>query len=105
MVIFGIRIGPIQIGRRMAAAAQSVSASVSQPARPLGELLRLPAVLPAFIAAVLAQGVMAALMSVTGLIMIGHGHDVAAVPIVMSAHFLGMFGLVLVAGQLVDRLA
>jgi MFS family permease len=42
-------------------------------------------------------------MGVVGLILVGHGHDLAAVSIVLSAHFLGMFGLVLVVGQVVDR--
>jgi len=104
IVTFGIRIDPIEIGRRVAARDQAAGGASVEPARALRELIRLPSVLPSLIAAVLSQAVMAAFMSVTGLIMVGHGHDVVAVTLVMSAHFLGMFGLVLVAGQLVDRL-
>ncbi|PIR82661.1 hypothetical protein COU20_01300 [Candidatus Kaiserbacteria bacterium CG10_big_fil_rev_8_21_14_0_10_59_10] len=104
VITFGIRIDPIEVGRRIALRAQTVGATGAEPARKLRELIALPTVLPAMIAAVLSQAVMAAFMSITGLIMVGHGHDAVAVTIVMSAHFLGMFGLVLVAGQLVDRL-
>ncbi|HZJ09154.1 MAG TPA: MFS transporter [Trueperaceae bacterium] len=103
VVTFGIRIDPIRISRRMATEGQAASVS-GEPPRSLLQLIRLPSVLPALIAAVVSQGVMAALMSVTGLIMVGHGHELSAVALVMSSHFLGMFGLVLVAGQLVDRL-
>lgn len=104
VVTFGIRIDPIRISRRLAAQAQTTTVAEGPAARTLVELVRLPNVLPALIAAVVSQGVMAALMSVTGLIMVGHGHEVSAITLVMSAHFLGMFGLVLVAGVLVDRL-
>jgi len=55
-------------------------------------------------AAIIAQAVMSGLMTVIGLVMIERGHDFGAVAVTMSAHFIGMFGLVLVAGQLVDWL-
>jgi hypothetical protein len=32
-------------------------------------------------------------MGVIGLILVRHGHDLAAVSVTLSAHFLGMFGL------------
>ena len=104
VVTFAIRIDPIHISRMMASGGPATSASPAPAGRSLAQLVQLPSVLPALIAAVLSQGVMAALMSVTGLIMVDHGHGVSAVTLVMSAHFLGMFGLALVAGQLVDRL-
>lgn len=104
IVTFGIRIDPINISRRLASGGQTVNDPREQPSRPFRKLIRLPSVLPALAAAVVAQGVMTGLMSITGLIMVGHGHELSAVALVMSAHFLGMFGLVLVAGQVVDRL-
>lgn len=103
-VTFAIRIDPVHIGRRLAAGGQNAQGPDGLPARPLLQLLQLPLVLPALTAGVVAQGVMAALMSVTGLIMVGNGHELPSIALVMSAHFLGMYGLVLVVGQLVDRL-
>lgn len=104
VITFGIRVDPIRIGRRLATRGQGAGVPQQRAGRSLLSLVRIPSVLPALIAAVVSQGVMAALMSVTGLIMVGHGHELSAVALVMSSHFLGMFGLVLVAGQLVDRL-
>jgi MFS family permease len=43
------------------------------------------------------------MMTLAALVMLDHGHDLAAVSIAISAHFLGMFALVLVVGRIVDR--
>jgi MFS family permease len=95
-----IRVDPIRFARRSRPADEGPAGS----ARRVVELLRLPAVRAALVAAVLAQGVMSTMMSIVGVSLVDHGHDLAAVAISMSAHFLGMFGLVLVVGRLVDRL-
>jgi MFS family permease len=55
-------------------------------------------------AAVVAQAIMSGLMTVIGLEMVHRGHDFGAVALTMSVHFIGMFGLVLVAGHVVDWL-
>ena len=46
---------------------------------------------------------MASVMNLTGYIVVGHHHEQADVFTVISLHIVGMFGLVLVVGALVDR--
>jgi MFS family permease len=74
-----------------------------EPAAPLGVILRRPGVPAAVIAAVASLAVMASVMNLTGYIVVGHDHEQADVFTVISLHIVGMFGLVLVVGQLVDR--
>ena len=102
VVTFGIRVDPMQIARRMAAGP--LDGGPREPPRPLRQIVRSPAVVPAMASAIVSQAVMAAFMSVVGLIMVENGHDLRVVALSMGAHFVGMFGLVLVAGQLVDWL-
>jgi len=102
LATFAIRVDPIPIARGMTSA--NAAPTVQAPGRSISALLRVPRVGPALIAAVLSQGVMSSLMSITGLIMVDAGHTIGSITVVMSAHFFGMFGLVLVAGQLVDRI-
>jgi MFS family permease len=73
------------------------------PAAPLGQILRRPGVPAAVVAAVASLAVMASVMNLTGYIVVGHDHEQADVFTVISLHIVGMFGLVLVVGQLVDR--
>ena len=49
----------------------------------------------AVVSGVLAQTVMTSMMSTIALVMHDHGHDWPTVAVSLSAHFLGMFGLVL----------
>lgn len=99
-VTFAMRIDPIRFARR----AEHADGGVAPPARQLVEMLHLPVVRAALVAAVLAQGVMSTMMSIVGVALVDHGHSLAAVSVSMSSHFLGMFGLVVVVGRLVDRL-
>ncbi len=71
---------------------------------PLGELLRRPTVLAAVIALVVGQIVMVLIMTMTPLHMTEHGHGLAAVGLVISAHTFGMFALSPISGRLTDRL-
>ena len=73
------------------------------PAAPLGEILRRPGVPSAVIAALASFTVMVGVMNLTGYIMVGHGHDQADVFTVISLHIVGMYALVLVIGELIDR--
>lgn len=95
-----MRVDPIDIAR----ALRPPGAAAAVPARPLRALMGLPGVPATLVAAVATQAVMTMMMSLIGLVLVGHGHDLASVSISLSVHFLGMFGLVLVAGQVVDRL-
>jgi MFS family permease len=74
-----------------------------QIAARLGELLRRPSVLAAIVALVTGQVVMVLIMTMTPLHMTDHGHDLAAVGVVISGHTFGMFALSPLSGRLTDR--
>jgi MFS family permease len=68
--------------------------------RPLSELLREPAVAVALTALIAGQVTMVVIMTMTPLHMAEHGHDLASVGFVISAHTFGMFALAPVSGRL-----
>jgi MFS family permease len=71
--------------------------------RALMSILRRPHV-PAVVIALLAgQAVMVLIMTMTPLHMADHGHDLAAVGLVISGHILGMYALSPISGRLTDR--
>ncbi|MBI3750195.1 MAG: MFS transporter [Chloroflexi bacterium] len=71
---------------------------------PLREVFRRPAVLGAVVALIAGQGTMVLVMTMTPLHMRQHGHDLAAVGLVLSAHTFGMFALSPISGRLTGRL-
>jgi MFS family permease len=73
------------------------------PAAPLTSVLRRPSVVAAIVALVAGQFVMVLIMTMTPLHMTDHGHDLAAVGIVISGHTFGMFALAPISGRLTDR--
>ena len=70
----------------------------------LAGILRRPAVVAALVALVVSQLVMTLIMTMTPLHMTEHGHDLAAVGMVLSGHTLGMYAFSPVSGWLTDRL-
>jgi MFS family permease len=71
---------------------------------PIRALVRRPSVLVALVSLVAVQVTMVLVMTMTPLHMTAHGHDLAAVGLVISAHTLGMFALSPLSGHLTDRL-
>ena len=69
----------------------------------LGALLRHPAVLVALVTLVAGQVVMVLIMTMTPLHLSDHGHGLATVGLVLSAHTFGMFALSPITGRLTDR--
>lgn len=69
----------------------------------MATLLARPNVPVAMVALVAGQVVMVLIMTMTPLHMADHGHDLAAVGIVISGHTFGMFGLSPISGRLSDR--
>jgi MFS family permease len=67
------------------------------------EIMRQPAAWLALTAMVIGQMVMVLIMSVTSLHMHHHNHGLDDVSLVIMAHTLGMFGLSIVNGTLIDR--
>jgi MFS family permease len=72
---------------------------------PIGELLRHPGVVPALVAGQASFGVMVAVMTLTGSVVVDHFHqEQHDVFLIIAAHFVGMYALVIVVGDLVDRI-
>jgi len=83
--------------------ASSRAAADAAPADDLRVILRRPIVISALVALVIGQAVMTLIMTMTPLHMATHGHDLAAVGVVISAHTLGMFALAPISGRVTDR--
>lgn len=77
----------------------------ARPAAPLRELLGRPGVLPALLAAQASFAVMVGVMTLTGAVVVDHQHHEAhhVFPII-AAHVVGMYGLVIVVGDIIDRI-
>jgi MFS family permease len=77
----------------------------SEPERaaPLREILRRPGVPTALVAALVSFAGMVSVMNLTGYIVVDHGHHQTDVFTVISLHIVGMYALVLVIGEVVDR--
>jgi MFS family permease len=86
-------------------ADDSARTSTDAPGEPISieQLLRRPTVLAAIVALVAGQVVMVLIMTMTPLHMTHHGHDLAAVGLVISGHTFGMFALSPLSGRLSDR--
>jgi len=89
--------------------AERISASGPEPAptgaAPLREIVRRPGVIPAMLAAVASFGVMVSVMNLTGYVVVDHHHHAqSSVFLIVGAHVLGMYALVLVIGNLIDRI-
>jgi MFS family permease len=70
---------------------------------PLREIVRRPGVPAALVAVVASFAVMASVMNLAGYVAVGRGHHQGDVFTMISVHIVGMFGLVLVVGDLIDR--
>jgi MFS family permease len=74
-------------------------------AAPLRELIRRPGVIPAMLAALTSMAVMVSVMNLTGYVVVEHHHHPQhSVFLIVGAHVFGMYALVLVMGQLIDKI-
>jgi MFS family permease len=91
--------------RRIAALISPDDGHDDSPAASLGDLLRRPGVIPALLAAQASFAVMVALMTLTGAVVVDHhGHAGHNVFPIVAAHVVGMYALVLVVGDVIDRI-
>ncbi len=97
-ISFGVRPDPKTIS------AAYPSAAADAPAAPVAEILRRPGVATAMVGAVASFAVMVGVMNLAGYVAVGHGHAHGDVFTIISAHIVGMYGLVLFTGDIVDRL-
>jgi MFS family permease len=98
-ISLGVRPDPKTISARYGAAAGSES-----PAEPLRAILRRPGVATAMAAAVSSFAVMVGVMNLAGYVAVGHHHAQGSIFTIISLHIVGMYGLVLVIGDVVERL-
>jgi MFS family permease len=93
-----VRPDPRDISRRYRTADE-----LALPAAPVREILRRPGVAPAVVAVVASFAVMASVMNLAGYVAVGRGHHEGDVFTMISVHILGMYGLVLIVGDVLDR--
>jgi MFS family permease len=85
------------------AASYPAERNDSGTAAPLRVILKRPGVVPAIVAVVASFSVMASVMNLSGYVAVGRGHHEGDVFTMISVHIVGMYGLVLVVGGLIDR--
>lgn len=107
-IVLTVRPDPKRIAELLAQAGDAPRpepgpAMITAPTTPIRELLRRPGVVPALVAAQASFAVMVALMTLTGAVVVDHHHHSAdnVFPII-GAHVIGMFGLIIVVGDIVD---
>jgi MFS family permease len=99
VVSFGVRGDPKELSRVYATDAPSDAA-----AAPLRQILHRPGVVAAMVGAVGSFGLMAGVMNLAGYVAVGHGHAHGDIFTIISIHIVGMYGLVLVIGDAIDRI-
>jgi predicted MFS family arabinose efflux permease len=99
LVSLGIRHDPKELSKAYATVAQQEAG-----AAPLREILRRPGVPTALGGAVASFAVMVGVMNLAGYVAVGHHHKHGDIFTVISFHIVGMYGLVLVVGDLVERI-
>jgi len=107
LLVLMVRPDPKTIAEAIAARGLTEGAKpehVDLTPQPLSVVLRRPGVLPALVAAVASVSVMATVMLLMGSVLVDRGHDQASIFPVIGAHMIGMFGLILFVGELVDRI-
>jgi MFS family permease len=102
LLAVGVRPDPKRIAALLAHEPQRAQTA---PPTALHALLRRPGVVPALVAAQASFAVMVAVMTLTGAIVVDHHHHAAEnVFVIIGAHVIGMFGLIVVVGDVVDRI-
>jgi MFS family permease len=91
--------------KRIAELLHTHTAAESAPAAPLREIVRRPGAIPALLAGQASFAVMVGVMTLTGVVVTEHQHHAGtAVFPIIGAHVMGMYALVLVIGELIDRI-
>ena len=99
LISFGVRPDPKELSQ-----AQAAPGEPEAPAAPLREILRRPGVATAMVAAVGSFAVMVGVMNLAGYVAVGHHHAQGSIFTIISLHIVGMYGLVLIAGDVIDRI-
>jgi len=103
---FLLRPEPRELAHRLGLAAVAAAPVTPAPvavARTIGQMLRERRIALSIGSLVAAQWAMVLVMAITPLHMHTHQHAVPVISFVISAHFVGMFGLSFLSGWLADR--
>ncbi|HEX2104624.1 MAG TPA: MFS transporter [Solirubrobacteraceae bacterium] len=107
-LVLAVRPDPRRIAALLARAARGGEHgddTAPPPAAPLRELLRRPGVIPALLAAQASFAVMVGVMTLTGAVVVDHfDHPAQHVFPIIGAHVVGMYALVIVVGDVIDRI-
>jgi MFS family permease len=101
VIALSVRPDPKKIGEALGFGAEGETETGE--AAPLATILRRPGVQPALVAAVASFSVMVSVMTLSGYIVVGHGHNTGDTFWVISVHIVGMYGLVLFVGDVIDK--
>jgi len=101
LITLAVRPDPKEMG---AAHHVEGSSQPDVPAENLRRVLRRPGVATAVIAGVSSFAVMVGVMNLSGYVAVGHGHAHGDVFTIISLHIVGMYGLILIVGDLVERI-
>ena len=100
LLVASVRPDPSRIARLIGSAEGTPDPG---KAAPLREILTRPGVLPSLVAALASFAVMVGIMTLTGVVVVEQGHEARVVFPIIGAHVIGMYGLVIVVGGLIDR--
>jgi MFS family permease len=101
VLVASVRPDPQRIARLIGSADRRI---YERQAAPLREILHRPGVLPALVAALASFAVMVGIMTLTGVVVVERGHAAEVVFPIIGAHVIGMYALVIVIGDLIDRI-
>jgi len=100
LLVLAVRPDPSRIARIIGA---SEGPKIVEAAAPLKEILARPGVLPSLVAALASFSVMVGIMTLTGVVVVQRGHAADVVFPIIGAHVIGMYALVIVVGDIIDR--
>jgi len=100
-IVLQVRPDPKVFAARTALAHPDAAGGSSVP---LAQVLARPGTIAAIIAAVTSFAVMVSVMNLAGYVVVGHGHAEKDIFTVISFHIIGMYSLVLVIGNMIDRI-
>ena len=101
VLVASVRPDPQRIAALIGSADRQADERVAAPLR---EILRRPGVLPSLVAALASFAVMVGIMTLTGVVVVERGHAAEVVFPIIGAHVIGMYALVIVVGDLIDRI-
>jgi MFS family permease len=102
VLVASVRPDPSRIARMLAGADRPEEPAPTSAE--LSEILRRPGVLPSMVAAMASFSTMVGIMTLTGVVVVDRGHPADVVFPIIGAHVVGMYALVIVVGDLIDRI-